>query len=219
MKRDLKDIGSKVSKEFATNIFDDLRQMSVDGPGVSRSTYGPGETAAMKYCAELAESEGLSSYYDDAANLVIKLPGKVPDEPFIICGSHLDTVPQGGNFDGAAGVVAGLLSLIRMKREGVLPPRTIRVMALRGEESAWFGQCYLGSSALFGSLTKEDLARTHRSTGKTLETYMVELGVKTKPILAGENLIDASAIAGYIELHIEPTSHQGALTLPCWHLD
>ena len=214
MKRDLKNIGSKASKEFVANIFDDLRQMSVDGPGVSRSTYGPGETAAMKYCAELAESEGLSSYYDDAANLVIKLPGKVPDEPFIICGSHLDTVPQGGNFDGAAGVVAGLLSLIRMKREDVLPPRTIRVMALRGEESAWFGQCYLGSSALFGSLTKEDLARTHRSTGKTLETYMVELGVKTKPILAGENLIDASAIAGYIELHIEQGPVMVARDLP-----
>jgi N-carbamoyl-L-amino-acid hydrolase len=209
-----KDFGPKIRHELAEKIFDDLRKMSIDGPGVSRATYGPGETAAMKYCAELAESEGLSAHYDGAANLVIELPGKEPNEPFLICGSHLDSVPQGGNFDGAAGVVAGLIALIRMKREGVVPPRTIRVMALRGEESAWFGQCYLGSGALFGKLTKEDLDRSHRSTGKTLESYMAEAGAKTDAILAGENLIDASSIAGYIELHIEQGPVMVARNLP-----
>jgi N-carbamoyl-L-amino-acid hydrolase len=67
---------------------------------------------------------------------------------------------------------------------------------------------------LFGKLTKEDLARKHRSTGKTLEAYMGEVGVKTKRILAGENLIDTSAIAGYIELHIEQGPVMVARDLP-----
>ncbi|MFL2669188.1 MAG: Zn-dependent hydrolase [Alphaproteobacteria bacterium] len=204
----------KVRQKFASKIFNDLYKMSVDGPGVSRETYGPGETAAMKYCAELAENEGLSSYFDDAGNLVIELTGEAPHAPFIICGSHLDSVPQGGNFDGAAGVVAGLLAVIRMKREGVIPPRNIHVMALRGEESAWFGQCYLGSGALFGKLTKEDLARKHRSTGKSLEDYMLDLDVKTKRILAGDNLLDAKSIAGYLELHIEQGPVMVARKLP-----
>lgn len=200
---EIKDFGPLSRHNLAVRIFDDLREMSVDGEGVSRATYGPGETAAMHYCAQLAESEGLISGYDDAANLVIKLSGKEPEKPFVVCGSHLDSVPQGGNFDGAAGVVAGLLSLIRMKREGVVPRRTIKVMALRGEESAWFGQCYLGSSALFGKLNSEDLERKHRTTGRSLESYMAEAGAKTEAIRSGDKLIDRTSIAGYIELHIE----------------
>ena len=102
-------------RDLAKKIFDDLRAMSVDGPGVSRESYGPGETAAMAYCADLAQKEGLIVTYDQAANLVIELPGKDNDAPCIICGSHLDSVPQGGNFDGSAGVVGGLISLIKMK--------------------------------------------------------------------------------------------------------
>ncbi|MBK18888.1 MAG: Zn-dependent hydrolase [Rhodospirillaceae bacterium] len=199
----VQDFGSKTRHKFATKIFEDLRELSVDGPGVSRATYGSGETAAMQYCADLAEAEGLTVSYDEVANLVIELPGKAPNEPHIICGSHLDSVPQGGNFDGAAGVIAGLISVIRMKREGVVPPRTVRVMALRGEESAWFGQCYLGSGALFGELTETDLNRPHRTTGKSLESYMADVGAKTDAIRAGDKFLQASDVAGYIELHIE----------------
>ena len=88
-----KDFSPKVRHKFASKIFNNLYKMSADGPGVSRATYGPGETAAMKYCAEVAESEGLSTYFDDAGNLVIELTGQAPDAPYIICGSHLDSVP------------------------------------------------------------------------------------------------------------------------------
>ena len=59
-------------------------------------------------------------------------------------GSHLDAVPQGGNYDGSAGVIAGVVCLARMRAEGVIPPRTLKVIALRGEESAWFGKPNLG---------------------------------------------------------------------------
>ncbi|MBT5459673.1 MAG: Zn-dependent hydrolase, partial [Rhodospirillaceae bacterium] len=96
--------------KLAETIFDDIRALSVDGPGVSRDSYGPGEQAAVDYCADLARKEGLDVRFDEAANLIMELPGKAPDEPCIICGSHLDSVPQGGNFDGAAGVIAGLIS-------------------------------------------------------------------------------------------------------------
>ena len=61
------------------------------------------------------------------------------------------SVPQGGNYDGAAGVVAGLLALARFRADGFSPARTIKLYALRGEESAWFGRAYIGSSALFGN--------------------------------------------------------------------
>jgi N-carbamoyl-L-amino-acid hydrolase len=189
--------------ELSARVFDDLRQLTGDGIGISRATYGDGESAAMEYMARLAESEGLSVRRDAAANLVIEVPGKDPDAPCIVCGSHLDSVPQGGNYDGAAGVLAALLALIRLKRAGVVPPRTVRAMALRGEESAWFGVCYLGSSALFGQLAADDMARPHRDTGKALRDYMAEAGAAADRIAAGDRLIDPASIAAYLELHIE----------------
>jgi N-carbamoyl-L-amino-acid hydrolase len=190
-------------KALVEKIFDDLAELGRDGPGISRPTYGEGETQAMEYCAALAREEGLTAEYDAAANLVIELPGKDPDAPCIVCGSHLDSVPQGGNFDGAAGVVAGLLAVIRMKRANILPERTIRVMALRGEESAWFGLCYLGSSALFGELADGDLDRPHRSQRKRLRDFMTECGADMERISNGEKLLRDDEIGAYLELHIE----------------
>ena len=197
------DFASGERLQFASQIFKALKDLNEVGPGISRETYGPGETLAMEYCVKLATKEGLSCWFDEAANMVIELAGEDKNAPFIICGSHLDSVPQGGNYDGAAGVVAGLIALIRMQREGKIPPRSIRVMGLRGEESAWFGQCYLGSSALFGLLTKSDTERRHRTSGKPLKDYMKELNVNVKKILSGEPLLDADSIAAYLELHIE----------------
>lgn len=190
-------------REIATRAFDELRALTGDGIGISRATYGDGESKAMDYVAALAEAEGLAVRRDAVANLVIELPGRDPDAPCIVCGSHLDSVPQGGNYDGAAGVLAGLLALIRMKRSGIVPPRTVRVMALRGEESAWFGVCYLGSSALFGQLAADDMARPHRDSGRPLRGYMAEAGAAVERIAAGERLLDPASIAAYLELHIE----------------
>ena len=76
-------------------------------------------------------------------------------------------------------------------------------MALRGEESAWFGQCYLGSRALFGQLTKTDIERPHRTSGKTLKSYMQGVSANIEKIVSGEPLMNASSIAAYLELHIE----------------
>lgn len=201
-------------RALAATIFDDLVKMNGEGIGISRETYGPGEQAAMEYCAALAEAEGLGVSYDEAANLVIELAGRDQQAPFVICGSHLDSVPQGGNYDGAAGVVAGLLALIRMKRAGIVPSAAIRAIALRGEESAWFGQCYLGSSSLFGQLAADDLALTRRDTGRTLGEYMEQAGADVNRISAGERLLDPARVAAYVELHIEQGPVMGARDLP-----
>jgi N-carbamoyl-L-amino-acid hydrolase len=200
--------------ELAAAIFDDLGRIGADGVGISRDSYGVGEQQAIDYCRALAEREGLACHMDEAANLVIELAGEDPDAPFVVCGSHLDSVPQGGNFDGAAGVVAALLALVRMKRAGAVPRQSIRAMALRGEESAWFGQCYLGSSALFGELAKDDLARCHRTTGRPLIDHMKDAGADVARISNGERLLDVARVAAYIELHIEQGPVMVARDLP-----
>ena len=116
-------------RQLAVTIFDDLRRIGADGIGISRDSYGAGEQQASDYCRTLAEREDLPWHMDAAANLVVELAGRDSDTPFVICGSHLDSVPQGGNFDGAAGVVAALLALVRLKRAGAVPRQSIRALA------------------------------------------------------------------------------------------
>ncbi len=201
--RILSPVFEPADRETAARLFDAVRAATADEVGVTRASYGEGETAAMEIVAAVAREHGLDTTVDPAGNLVLTLPGDARREPAVWIGSHLDSVPRGGNYDGLAGVIAGLLCLAKLNARGATPPRPIQVVGFRGEESAWFGKAYLGSSALFGKLTARDLDRRRADDGKPLGDYMAAAGIDTKPIAAGERLVDPAAIAAYLELHIE----------------
>lgn len=199
---------------LAEKIFEDIRKLSFDGVGVTRASYGEGESAAGDYLTHLAQENGLQVQVDAAANILFSPPGLADDEPAIWVGSHIDSVPQGGNYDGLAGVVAGLLCLIAQQHDGAKERPPLRVVAFRGEESAWFGKAYMGSSALLGKLSADDLALTHRSTGDTLLQYMEQVGANVEAISRQEVLVDLDRIKAYIELHIEQGPVMVARKLP-----
>lgn len=188
---------------LAEELFAILREKTGDGVGITRESYGERESLALDVIEARALSLGLETERDAGANLVVTLEGTEPGLPFVACGSHLDSVPQGGNFDGAAGVIAGLAILARFKEEGFRPRRTVKLYALRGEESARFGRAYMGSSALFGALKPADLAVKCEMTGRTLAECMRDVGVDVDRVERGEPLLDAKRVAGWIELHIE----------------
>ena len=190
-------------QRLAVELFQTFREMSFDGVGISRETYGPGETSAMQAVERLGQDLGIETAWDGARNLILRLPGQNPDLPVVATGSHLDSVPQGGNFDGAAGVISGLMSLLSAKERGQ-PLRTMELYVLRGEESAWYaGPCYFGSRALFGQLTDGDFTSMHRSSGHSLEHHMASCGVDLAPLKARQALLDAGRFACWLELHIE----------------
>jgi len=112
--------------EMAASLFEALRHATQRGRGVVRDSYGAGEQAAHDIVRSAAEAAGLETSVDALGNLFVTLAGRERNAPRIIMGSHLDSVPQGGNFDGAAGVVAGLCVLSAMSRARVVPfsPRT-----------------------------------------------------------------------------------------------
>jgi Peptidase family M28 len=163
--------GERVRK-LASELFDALRTATSDGVGITRESYGKGESAALDIIDAKARALGLRTERDAGANLVATLEGTQPQLPFLACGSHLDSVPQGGNFDGAAGVVAGLAVLAGFKEDGFRPRRTLKLFALRGEESARFGKAYMGSSALFGRLSAADLELKAADSNLTLDDCM-----------------------------------------------
>ena len=194
---------SSVSTALASKIFDELAVATGDGVGITRSSYGPGETRAIEIVDLRARELGLRTERDEVANLIVTLDGSEPELPFVAAGSHLDSVPQGGNFDGSAGVLAVLVSLAALKAEGVKPRRTIKLFALRGEESARFGKPYLGSSALFGRISPVDLQSRSTDTAETLAECMGQLGIDVDRVARGERFLDPARIAAWFELHIE----------------
>ncbi len=120
-----------------------------------------------------------------------------------LIGSHLDSVPQGGNFDGAAGVIAGIAILASWARTGFEPLGDVAVMAIRAEESTWFPYSYIGSKAAFGILPADALNIPRADTGRTLAQHMAELGFDPKAVARGEAHCTRERLRGYVELHIE----------------
>ena len=114
------------------------------------------------------------------------LPGRNRDAPKVIVGSHLDSVPNGGNYDGAAGVVAGLLAVNTFKKLGIRPECDVTVMAIRAEESIWFQVSYIGSRAALGMLPKVALDAKRFDTGRPLFEHLAECGGDPRAIDEGE---------------------------------
>ena len=198
----------------AEKLFADVRDLSFDGVGITRESYGRGESLTADYLREFAQKEGFEVQADRAANLVFRLPETGAAGHVAWTGSHIDSVPQGGNFDGYAGVVAGLLCLLEQKRSGKSYRLPLEVVAFRGEESAWFGKAYMGSGALFGKIGEADLALKRRVTGETMAECMFACGADVGAIRAQEVLLEKARIKAYIELHIEQGPVMIARNLP-----
>jgi N-carbamoyl-L-amino-acid hydrolase len=189
--------------ELAAALFADLGEATRKGRGIVRDSYGDGEQAAHDIMRCAAGAMDLEVSIDAIGNLMMTLPGSQRDAPGILIGSHLDSVPQGGNFDGAAGVVAGLCALSGLRRAGVVPRVDVSVMGIRGEESAWFDISYIGSGGAFGLLDPDCLAIPRSDNGRSFESALLERGFDPGAIRERRRLLDPARIRAYLELHIE----------------
>ncbi|MBO1324433.1 hydantoinase/carbamoylase family amidase [Acetobacter sp. TBRC 12305] len=186
---------------FGEKLFATLHTLSFDGLGMTRPSYSPQENAAHTLLCDVARNYGLEIRRDWAANLFLTLPGKDRAKPVVLTGSHMDTVPSGGNYDGAAGVIAGLSILCRWVRDGFLPERDTTVIATRAEESVWFPLSYVGSRTAFDLLTEKDLNTRRSDTGRTLFEHIAECG--GTPQWPHTAILKPEQIDCFVELHIE----------------
>jgi N-carbamoyl-L-amino-acid hydrolase len=188
---------------LAASLFESLSRATRHGRGIVRDSYGAGEQAAHDIVRSAAEAIGLEISSDAIGNLTMTLPGRDRSAKHIIMGSHLDSVPQGGNYDGAAGVVAGLSAVSGLRQTGAVPPCDLAVMAIRAEESAWFDIAYLGSAGAFGLLDPACLSIRRSDNGRSLESTLTCQGFDPQAIRERRRLLEPSHIRAYLELHIE----------------
>ena len=190
-------------KPSLTDLFERIAEQTGDEHGISRASYGEAETAAGESLIAYARERGLDAGYDRVGNATFTAPGQLDAEPEILIGSHLDSVPRGGNYDGLAGVVAGIGTLVALKECGSAAQQGLRVLGFRGEESPWFGTAYLGSKLFTGQLSLSETDAMRRSdTGRTLTEHLDEIGVVRSQI-DGKPAVGLDRVRAYLELHIE----------------
>ncbi len=180
--------------------------------GYHRAAYSDEETKAIGEIVREAKTSGLGEgIYDAVGNLFLKLKGKA-DDHVVQVGSHLDTVPKGGTYDGAAGVVAGLEAIRTIYKSGPLSKRGLELVVWRGEEGAVFSDAYKGSKGAFGMPLSAKAFETKHTylNGKTMN---LEEALKSQGL---ENAIghfrgriptigqgDIDNIFSHLELHID----------------
>ncbi len=184
-------------------LLDGVAKIGADPPGITRDAYGRGENAAQALIAQAGAALGMSAHIDAGANLILRWAAPAPRDKPLLIGSHLDSVVQGGNFDGAAGVIAGLGAVAALQAAGITPARDIEVLALRCEEAVWFGLGLIGSRCMLARLPEGALDLPHARTGLTLAQSIAACGGEPERLRQGTPLRDPAMIGAYLELHIE----------------
>lgn len=167
--------------------------------GITRFTFSEPYMQARTYVSEELKKMGALVSTTVGGNLCGRLEGGVRGNPSVMTGSHIDSVLQGGRFDGAAGVVAGL-EVARVMAEERIPHRhPIDVVVFAEEEGSRFGSVMIGSRAWIGKLSSDDLHRLNDPDGISYADAMQKAGLNP----GDAPLLRPGLVKAMIELHIE----------------
>ena len=174
------------------------------GGGVNRQALTSGEAGAWRLLIGWGAEAGMEPSTDPAGNLFLALPGQDRALAPLLLGSHVDTQPTGGRFDGTFGVLAGLEAAARLAESGAVPARDVVVVAWMNEEGSRFAPGMMGSEAFAGVRPLSEILAMQDAAGTTVEAALGALHAAF-PALPRRPL--GFRPAAYIEAHIE----QGAL--------
>lgn len=170
---------------------------ALEDGSIHRDVYDDAWLEARKWLREQMEEAGLAVHTDAVGNLFGRIQGR--EEGTVLTGSHLDTVPRGGRFDGALGILAGLAALRALKQLDESPRKSLEVVALCEEEGGRFYGDFLGSRAVWGRVEVRELDELRDDRGITLRRAMELAGGLPGEIRAAKR----TDIESFIELHIE----------------
>lgn len=170
--------------------------------GMQRLPFTPEDRAARDLLARWLSDLGLSVRVDGGGNVIGRREGADPTAPIVMGGSHLDTQPTGGRFDGIVGVVAAVEAVEAMREAGFVHRHPIEIVDWAAEEATGrFDLSIPGSRAMVGELKPEELDVRCRLTGATLREAMESIGIDVSELAAAER--PPGSIKAVVELHIE----------------
>lgn len=184
---------------------------AIDAGGVNRQALTGEDGLSQRYLVELAHARGFACSRDHIGNLFIQRDGLEADAKPILMGSHLDSQPTGGRFDGAYGVLAGFELLETLEDMGLSTVHPIAVVAWMNEEGCRFQPGAMGSGVFAGSYDLSAMLDRKDRDGVTVGEALNAI-VKSVPLPVAT--IDRTTPAGYIEVHIEQGPVLEGLSLP-----
>jgi len=191
------------TEKYARHIFNEIFNSTFAKPGVTRKTYGKGENYTHQFIIKELKKYTEDIVIDYGGNFLASYKG-IKDPKTIVIGSHLDSQPHGGNFDGLAGVVMGLCLVKKFYELKILPNFNLSVMGIRGEESCWFPYSYIGSKIALGILDSKLLTTLKRSdTNKSLAKHIDAAGFNSEFVKQKKIKFLSKDICAFIEPHIE----------------
>lgn len=178
----------KIDNKRLMEMLEEVNRISAGGEGVTRLAYTEQEEAALDWFVEKCESHSIRTCRDAMGN-VFGTIGEESDERGILIGSHLDTVKEGGKYDGALGVVAGLEVLMTLKKNDAELKRPVTVVSFRGEEANILGGTF-GSRAFCGLIDFDS-------------AFLEKLGQTSFTLDEIKDSLGHGGYSDYLELHIE----------------
>ncbi|MQA85942.1 MAG: allantoate amidohydrolase [Streptosporangiales bacterium] len=190
-----------MATDFAAT-FDKLADIGCDSPtrGYRRLAWTEEDRAAREWFAGQAKKRKLGYERDRNGNLWAWW-GDPADGDALVLGSHLDTVPRGGAYDGALGVVAGFVAVSEAQRRGLKPERPVAVAAFADEEGGRFGIPTFGSRLLVGAIDPSEVLDRTDQEGIRLADALKADGLEPESLGHDKELLDQ--IGGVVELHVE----------------
>ena len=189
----------KVNFERLLKDLEELGQIGQDQRGgVSRPSFSLPDLEARKWLKKRIEDAGLIYRQDGAGNIFGSLPGLQPQ--VVMAGSHLDTVINGGRYDGSVGVLTALECLRRIKEENLSLPKTLEVVSFTDEEGNLVGD-FLGSRAFTGQLLIDQLKTIRTQFGPPLEEVLLKAGLSVESVFRAART--RPEILAFLEVHIE----------------
>ena len=192
-------------EEVTGRIARDLEHLkqftATPGNGCTRLPFTKEAREAVNYLRQLMEEAGLEVTEDAACNVIGTLKGENPDEPCVMMVSHYDSVVNGGDYDGIAGVICAIEVARLLKEEGITPKRNFVAVGFCDEEGMRFGTGYFGSGAMLGHRDVEYTKNFADTDGITIYEAMKGYGLDPEKI--GEAAWKEGSIGHFLEAHIE----------------
>ncbi|RHW34660.1 Zn-dependent hydrolase [Lysinibacillus yapensis] len=188
-------------KERYQLLFDKISQYNSGEKGITRVAYTNEEQACTQAFMRMCKAEGLDIRMDQCGNVIARREGRIKGLPPVLMGSHLDTVYQGGKYDGTVGVTAALEVVKRLNEKGIETDHPIEVISFACEESSRFGVSTLGSKAMAGSFDKEKVRYLKDRNGVTLEEALSLCAFEIDSVHQASR--EDENIKAFFELHIE----------------
>lgn len=179
---------------------EELGHLGESPDGMDRVAYSPADIAGREYAVKLMREAGLETRIDTAGNIIGLRAGSDDSLSAIALGSHTDTVPKGGKYDGALGVMAAIEVVRTLQEQGHRTRHPVEVINFTNEEGTRFHRWLVGSRSMAGQLEQEDLDAVD-DDGYSLGPCLADIGGDISRI--GEATRNPGELAAYFELHIE----------------